>query len=179
MAAKKISIPRLFGLIAALCLVLFVCGTWLAGPAAFVGWTIWLGRCIVVLLAAVAVSLEKRARGGILDFRSALKIAYGILVLAIVCQDLVVWLIPNVIDPHFGQRLVPVMIANAETSYPKMGATADQVRAAVEDIRTNNQFSLGRVLSGTGYLLVLFFIIAALIAVAAKSKQGPTPKPRQ
>jgi hypothetical protein len=179
MPKKNISIPLLFGLIAALCLILFVCGTWLAGPEVFAGWTIWLGRCIVVLLAAVAAAMEKRARGGILDFRSALKVAYGVLVLAIVAQSLMLWLIPNLIDPHFYQRLVPVMIANAETLYAKMGATPDQVRAAVEDIRANNQFSLGRVLSGTGYLLVLFFIIAAIIAVTVKSKQGPTPKPGQ
>jgi len=177
MTAKKISIPLLFGLIAALCSILFVGGAWLAGPAAFIGSGVWLSRCIVLLLAAVAAAVEKRARGGILDFRAALKIAYGVLVLAIFAQSLMVWLIPNVFDPHFYQRLVPIMAANTEKSYRQFGATDDQLRGALADIQTNNQFSLGRVLSGTGYLLVLFFIIAALIAVTIKSKKGPTPKP--
>jgi hypothetical protein len=176
MPAKKISIPLLFGLIAALCMIGFVYGTWLAGPAAFIGSTIWLGRCIVILLAAVAVAVEKRARGGYIDFRSALKIAYGVLVMAILAQSLTVWLIPNVIDPHLSQRLVPILIAQAEESR-KFGATDDYVRAAVADVRTNNQFSLGRVISGTGFQLVLFFIIALLIAVTIKSKKGPSPKP--
>lgn len=177
MTAKKISIPLLFGLIAAICSILFVCGAWLAGPAAFIGSSVWLSRCIVLLLAAIAAAVEKRARGGILDFRSALKIAYGVLVLAIIAQSLIVWLIPNVFDPPFYQRLVPIIAANTEKSYRHFGASDDQLRAALDDIRTNNQFSLGRVLTGTGYLLVLFFIIAVLIAVTIKSKKGPTPKP--
>jgi hypothetical protein len=176
MTAKKISIPLLFGLIAALCMIGFVLGTWLAGPAAFAGSTIWLGRSLVILLAAVAAAVEKRARGGNIDFRSALKIAYGVLVTAILAQSLMIWLIPNVIDPNFSQRLAPILIDKAEESR-KFGAPDDYVRAAVADIRANNQFSLGRVLSGTGYLLVLFFIIAVLIAVTIKSKKGPAPKP--
>jgi len=61
MTAKKISIPLLFGLIAALCSILFVGGAWLAGPAAFIGSGVWLSRCIVLLLAAVAAAVEKRA----------------------------------------------------------------------------------------------------------------------
>ena len=176
MPAKKISIPLLFGLIAALCSILFVCGAWLVGPAAFIGSGVWLARCLVLLLAAIAAAVEKRARGGSMDFRSALKIAYGVLVLAIVAQSLTVWLIPNLIDPPFYQRLVPFLIASVEKSR-QFGATDEDVRAALADIRTNNQFSLGRVLSGTGYLLVLFFIIAVLIAVTIKSKKGPSPKP--
>ncbi len=175
MPAKKISITLLFGLIAALCIIGFVCGTWLAGPAAFIGSTVWLGRCLVILLAAIAATVEKRARGGNIDFRSALKIAYGVLVMAIVAQSLMVWLIPTVFDPHFYQRLEPFLIANAEKSR-QFGATDDDVRAALADIRTNNQFSLGRVLSGTGFQLVLFFIIALLIAVTIKSKKGPSPE---
>jgi hypothetical protein len=177
MPAKKISIPLLFGLIAALCSILFACGAWLAGPAAFIGPTVWLDRCLAILIAAIAAALEKRVRGGALDFRSALKISYGILVLAIAAQSLMEWLIPSVIDPHFYQQIVPVLIAKTEKSYLQFGAADDQLRAAVNDIRANNQFSLGRVISGTGYLLVLFFIIAVLIAVTVKSKTGPTPKP--
>ncbi|HLI93962.1 MAG TPA: hypothetical protein VKU83_10145, partial [Puia sp.] len=79
------------------------------------------------------------------------------------------------IDPAFYQRLVPVLLANTESTYRHMGATDDQLRPMLEDIRNNNQFSLGRVISGTGYQLVLFFIIAVLIAATLKSRKGPNP----
>ena len=179
MPAKQISIPLLFGLIAAICSILFVLGTWLGGPDVFIGPVSYLSVPMIVIIAAVAAAIAKRANAGILVFRSALRISYGVLVLGIVAQNLFNWLLLNVIDPHFYQRLVPVLLTKAEKSYRQYGATDDQLRAALDDIRTNNQFSLGRVITGTGFQLVLCFLIALLIAVTVKSKQGLTPKPGQ
>jgi hypothetical protein len=175
MAAKKIPILLLFGLIASGVMILFIIGAWLAGPEAYLGRPIWLGRSLVILLAAIATAIEKRTRGGILDFQSALKIAFGVMVIAIIAQTIIYWLIPNVIDPHFYQRLVPVMLEKTQRGYREFGAPEDQTRLALDDIRTHNQFSLGRMIQGTGPLLLLFGIIAILIAVTVKSKKGPTP----
>jgi hypothetical protein len=177
MAAKKISIPLLFGLIATAVTIVVILGTWLAGPDAFVGSAPWLGRCVVILIAAVAATVEKRARGGEIDFRSALRVAYGVMVMAIITESLLVWLITNVIDPHFYQRLVPVIAGRTEKSYRQFGASDDIIRAALDDIRNNNQFSVGRMIIGTGRNLLIFGVIAILIAVTVKSKKGPTPKP--
>lgn len=174
MRKMKNSTLLVFGSIASVCMMLVVVGTWRAGPSAFVGWPVWLGRSIVMLLAAIAAILEKRRRNG-LSFRPALKITYGVMVMAIIAQSIFVWLIPNLIDPGFYQRLVPVLLANTESTYRHMGATDDQLRPMLDDIRNNNQFSLGRVISGTGYQLVLFFIIAVLIAATVKSRKGPNP----
>ncbi|HET6254639.1 MAG TPA: DUF4199 domain-containing protein [Puia sp.] len=177
MPAKKISITLLFGLIAALCIIGFVCGTWLAGPEAFIGPTVWLGRCLVILIAAVAATVRKRANGGIIDFRSALRTAYGVMVMAIIAESLCVWLIPNVIDPHFNQRLVPFIMAKAEKWDRQLGASDAIIRADADDIRKNNQFSVGALIMGTGRQLLMFGIIAILIAVTVRSKKGPAPKP--
>lgn len=173
MAAKKISITLLFGLIAAAVMIAIILGTWQAGPEAFLGSTPWLGRCIVILIAAVAATMEKRARGGIINFRSALRVAFGVMVMGIIAESLFVWLITNVIDPHFYQRLVPVLQAKTEKAYRQFGAGDDIIRAALDDIRKNNQFSLGAMIMGTGRNLLLFGIIAILIAVTVKSKKGP------
>jgi hypothetical protein len=177
MAARKISIPLLFGLIAAGIMILVTLGTWQAGPEAFLGWPVWLGKSLVILLAAIAAAAEKRARGGILDFRSALRAAFGVMVMGIIAANLFVWLIVNVIDPHFYQRLLPVILKNAEQSYRKFGAPEDQIRAQLDYMRTNNQFSPGSVIFGMGRDLLLFGILAVLIAVTVKSKKVPTPKP--
>jgi thiosulfate reductase cytochrome b subunit len=179
MKEKKISIPLLFGLIAAGIMVLVVIGTWLAGPEAFLGWQVWLGKSLVILLAAVAATAEKKARGGVLDFRSALRVAFGVMVMGIVAANLLVWLIVNVIDPHFYQRLLPVILQNAEQSYRRFGAPPDQIREQLEYIRTHNQFTAGSIIFGMGRDLLLFGIIAILIAVTVKTKKGPTPAPRQ
>ena len=54
MPAKKISILLLFGLIASGVMILVIIGTWLSGPEAFLGWPVWLGKSLVILLAAMA-----------------------------------------------------------------------------------------------------------------------------
>jgi hypothetical protein len=177
MAARKISILPLFGLIASGVMTLVIFGAWLAGPAAYIGWPLWLGRSLVILLAAIAAAAEKRARNGILDFQSALRIAFGVIVMAIVAQTVFYWLIPTVIDPHFYQRLVPVILEKTQRDYRAIGFPEDQIRSVLDDIRTHNQFSFGRMIQGTGPLLLLFGIIAILIAVTVRSKVGPPPKP--
>ena len=125
MAARKISILLLFGLIASGVMTLVIFGAWQAGPAAYVGWPLWLGRSLVILLAAIAAAIEKRARNGILSFQAALRIAFGVMVMAIVVQTLFYWLIPNVIDPHFYQRLVPVLLEKTQNDYRAIGVPED------------------------------------------------------
>jgi hypothetical protein len=176
MAANKISLPLLFGLIAALCSILFVLGTYLAGPSVFLGWPSYLGILIIVLIAAIAATVEKRAKGGVLDFRGALKVAYGTLALGVIGQNFFTWLLLDVIDPAFKQRLIPVMLANTEKAYRAIGAPQDELQHALENVRSQDQFSLGRFIQGMGFLLVIYFLVALLIAVTIKSKKGPAPK---
>jgi len=176
-ASKKISITLFFGLMAALCMILFVLGTWWAGPSAFLGWTSYLGVAIVVLLASTAAVIEKRSKGGELEFRPALKVSFGVLVLAVISQTFFTWLLLNVIDPSFKQRLLPVLVANTEKAYRRFGSTEEQLRQTLDDIRTQAQWSLGRMISGMGFQLILCFLIALLIAATVKTKKRPTPKP--
>jgi Protein of unknown function (DUF4199) len=177
MPAKKISIPLLFGLIAAGVMTLTIFGTWLAGPEAFLGWPVWLGKSLVILLAAMAAAAQKRVMGGILDFRSALRAAFGVMVMGIVAANFFVWLIVNMIDPHFYQRLLPVILKNAESKYRMIGAPEDQIRAQLDYMRTDNQFSLGSVIFGMGRDLLIFGILSILIAVTVRSKKVPPQKP--
>jgi hypothetical protein len=177
MAAKKISILLLFGLIASGVMILTILAAWQAGPGAYIGWPVWMGKSAVILTAAIAAAAEKRARAGVLDFRSALRVAFGVMAMGIIAENLFVWLIPNVIDPHFYQRLLPLLLESAEQWYRKFGASEAQIREELEYIRTHNQFSLGSVVIGMGRDLLLFGLIAILIAVTVRSKKGPSPKP--
>lgn len=175
MPIKKATTLRIFGLLAALCMIGFVVGAWRTGPEAFVGWDIWVGRSIVLLLAAVGAVIEKRAQGGGIEFRAALKVTFGVLAIGIIAENLFVWLVINVFDPAFYQRLVPVMIEKAEIAYRRMGAPYAPIQQMIADIRANNQFSLGRVAQGAAFEFVPFFIVAVLIAATVKSKKGPVP----
>jgi hypothetical protein len=176
-AAKKIPITLLFGLFAALCMILAVLGTYLAGPETFLSWIFWLGPAMAVIFSSAAAVIEKRSNNGVLDFRAALKTVYGVLVLAVVAQNFFTWLLLNVIDPHFRQLLIPIDLAKTERAYRRFGGSEEQLRQVLDEIRTQNQFSLGRMISGMGFLLVLYFIVALIVAVSVRTKKGVTPKP--
>jgi len=170
------SITLLFGLMAAFCMILFVLGTYLAGPIVFLGWASYLGVAIVVLLASTAAVIEKRSNRGALEFRPALKVSFGVLTLAVFSQTFFTWLLLNVIDPHFKQRLLPVLMANTESAYHRFGSTEEQLRQVLDDIRIHDQWSPGRMISGMGYQLILCFLIALLIAATVKTKKRATTK---
>jgi hypothetical protein len=179
MAAKKLPITLLFGLSAALCMILVVLGTYLAGPETFLSWISWLGTAMAIILASAAAVIEKRSKNGVLDFRTALKTVYGVLALAVVAQNFFTWLLLNVIDPHFRQLLIPVDLAKTESAYRRFGASEDQLRQVLDGIRNQNQFSLGRMISGMGFLLVLYFLVALIIAASVRTKTGPPARPRR
>lgn len=176
-ASKKMSTTLLFGLMAAAVMMLFVFGTYRAGPQTFLSWTAYLGWIIVIVLAVSAAVLGKRAKGGLLDFRAALKISFGVLVLAIFGHAFFTWLLLNVIDPHFKQTLMPLVLQNIEKTYRNFGVPEDDIRRALDAEQGQDQFTPGRMLSGMGRLIIIGFLIAVVIALIVKSKKEPLPNP--
>lgn len=179
MRSKKNSTILIFGSIAAICMALVMIGAWRAGPAAFIGWPVWAGRSVVVLLAAIAAIIEKDVQGKVLGFRQALRVTYGVVAMGVVTENIFEWLVPNVFDPSFYHRLLSLILSNAQYAYHRMGATDEQVRQALDDIRNNNQFSVARVTQGTAFELVLFFIVAVLVAAVVKTNKAAVPASKQ
>lgn len=175
-ATKKISNTLLFGLPAALVMILFVLGTWRSGPNVFLSWTAYIGTLIAIALAVIAAVMEKRANGGQLGFRAALKVSFGVLVLAIIGQYFFTWLLLNVIDPNFRQQLLPVLLDNMQRTYRRFGVPEDQIRQSL-DAEKGQSFMLSGTILGMCRLMIVQFLVALIIAAAVKSKKGPTPKP--
>ena len=178
MAQKKISIAFLFGLIAATAMILFVLATYWAGPKVFVGNIAFLSYAIVIVLGAAATLLQKRANGGWLEFRDAVKTCFTVFVLGLAVRTLFPWFLVHVIDPHFGQLLKPELLANAERGYRAFGASEDVIRQQLEIVRSEEPFPLGNMLLGLAFAYIAHFFIALLIAAIVKRKKDESaPKP--
>ncbi len=128
----KFSTTLVFGLGAALSMMLVTFGTYRAGPETFLGPAAYLGNAVIILLAAAAAFIRKRANGGVLGFRPALKAAFSVLVLGVFGQYLFTWLLLNTIDPHFRDTLLPVIAKNSEAAYRKFGMPEDQIKRALD-----------------------------------------------
>ena len=135
---------------------------------------------MLILLAAAAAALEKRANGGVIDFRPALqRSAFAVYwcsgLVAVHCH-LFTWLLLNVIDPPFKQRLLPVMVTNTESAYRRFGIPEDEIQRSVEAERGQDTFSFGRMVTGTAFSIILNFLIALLIAATVRTKIAPLLK---
>jgi hypothetical protein len=173
---KKITITLLFGLIAAGCMILFTLGTYWAGPETFLGQTAYLFHIVLILLGATAVVLEKRANGGAIDFRPALKACFAVMVLGLTVQYLFTWLLLNVFDPAFRRALLPVVHDNMIKAYHRFGASEEDIQRALDAEKGQDPFTFGRMFTGLGFNIIIYFLIALLIAATVRTKSAPLPK---
>ncbi|WP_431216069.1 DUF4199 domain-containing protein [Puia sp. P3] len=143
MSGKRISIPLQFGLIAAVAEVLFILGTYWAGPKVFIGGIAFLSYLIAIVFAVAAVLVKKRANGGLIGFQEAVKAGFVVLVMALAMRVLFPWLLVNYIDPHFRDRLIPEMVTQAENGYRRFGVSEDKIQEQVESLK-KSLFRWGR-----------------------------------
>ncbi|HEV2479195.1 MAG TPA: DUF4199 domain-containing protein [Puia sp.] len=168
---KPISVFLLYGGIAALGMILVTFGTYKAGVEAFLSLVNWLMYLIPVSFGIIAALVERRRGGGYLEFRSALRIIFGILVLATALQGLFTWLLLSVFDPHFGQLVHPVWLAKTEAAFRRVGVTGDQLDKSIAALKDSNPFSLGAVLFGLAKFYMLGFPVSILLAAIIKRKK--------
>ena len=171
MASKKVSIALLYGLIAAAAEVLFILATYWAGPRTFVGGIAFLGYVIVIGFAVAAVLVQKKAGGGYIAFRDAVKTCFTVFILGLAMRVLFPWLLVNYIDPHFKQLLIPEIAQQTEKSYRMFGVPEDQIQEQLEKMR-GEPFPLGSMLTGLAWSYIVFFFISLLIAAIVKRKPG-------
>ncbi len=181
MAAKKISIAFVFGLITAASMILFILALYWAGPKVFVGQIAFLSYAIVIALGATAALVQKKANNGWLSFQEAVRICFTVFVLGLAARTLFPWLLVNVIDPHFKLLVKPEMIANAERGYRSLGVPEDTVRQQIEAMKTDEPFPLSSMLLLLAMTMIVYFLMALLIAAVVKRKPdepAPTRDPQ-
>jgi|SRR5690348_12109815 len=167
---KKIPVTVLYGGLASLAMILFTIGTWRAGPQAFM--SIGFFRYLIPPVFAIAAMLVERHRVGYLDFRPALKICFGIIVIAFAIQGLFTWILCQFIDPAFDRALRPIELANEAAWYRRLGMQEDDIRTSIDAMKDIDPFGLGSIAFGLAKTYVPFFLIAVLLAAVVKRKKS-------
>ena len=169
-AQKKVSVTLLYGGIASLCIVLFTIATWRGGVNTFLGNVAYFMYLIPVGFA-IAGGLAAKKRGhGFIGFRAALQVCFGIIVLTLAVQLLFIWILVHLIDPPFGQALIPVALAKMVATYKQLGMPEDQLAKNVEAAKGTDPFSFGSMAMGLARNYIVGFLIAALMAALIKCK---------
>lgn len=170
-AGKKISIPVVFGGLASVGMILFTFGTYRGGTETFLGSTVYLMYLIPIACGIIAAILQRSRDGGFLEFRPALRIIFGIMVVAMALQMLFTWLLVHVIDPRFGRELAPVVLAKMEAAWRRFGMPEDDIAKNIAGARGEDNFGFGNMLFGLARDYVIGFLISLLLAALVKRKK--------
>lgn len=173
---KPISVRLLFGGIATLVMLGIIFLGYKGGTDTFLNQTFFLINLIPLVCGVIATFIQKKRQGGYLEFRDALKIIFGILVVALALQGLFIWLLLHVFDPHFGQTLGPASLIHTEATYRRFGVPEDEIRRSIAQQKGTDPFSPGSLLLGTAIYYVLGFVVSAGLAAIVKRKK---PEERQ
>jgi len=171
MVIKKQHIAAVYGGIAGLSMVIFTFILYRGGVDTYLGGSAYLGYAILIGLAATAALSLKKANGGYLEFRDALKAAFTVFVIALAAQTIFTWLLLNVFDNHFRAQLTTASLKKTEDFFRKMGMPDEKLDQAMAEERGKNQFSPGRMSMGLAFVYIVHFIIALLIAAVVRKKR--------
>ncbi|HVS97810.1 MAG TPA: DUF4199 domain-containing protein [Puia sp.] len=175
---KKIPLLVLFGSLAALGMILFTLGAYKGGTETFLGPMVFLMYLIPVACGIIAALTERRRRSGRLEFQTALRLIFGIMVVAMAVQTLFTWLLVHVFDPGFGRALAPVVLAKMEAAWRRFGMPEADIQKNIAAARAEDAFAFGSMLFGLARDYLLGFLVSLILAVTIKRKNpsGETHK---
>jgi hypothetical protein len=170
---KKPPVVLLYGAIAAGVLIGFTLVTWRGGPEVFLGRAGYIKYILVIVIAGVAGWAARKQNGNYLEFRQALKVCFGVLVIGMAAQTLSAWLL-LAIDTKFKQALMPVVIAQTEATYRSFKFSEDDIARMVADVKASDPFSLWNMLGGLARIYIILFLVSlGLAAAIGQRKRAP------
>jgi hypothetical protein len=152
-------------------MILFTIGTYLGGTQAFIGSVVYWMYLSPVLFAVIAVLVQKRRQQGSIDFRAALKVCFGVIVLSLALQMLFTWILVHFIDPGFGRTLPPAVLIKTENTYRRFGMPEDEISRNITALQGTDPFSFGSMVLGLARDYIIGFLIALLLAAILGHKK--------
>jgi len=168
--AKKPSIVLLYGAIAAGVMILFTLASWKGGPEAFIGRTGYIKYILLIGIALVAGIAARKQNEGYLEFRRALKVIFGVMVIGMAVQTLSAWLLLS-IDTKFKLQLMPLLIAQTEATYRSFKFSEEDTARMVEQVKAGDPFSLWNMLGGLARIYIILFLVALGLAAAVGQRK--------
>ena len=171
--AKKPSTLLIYSAIAAVVMILFTLTTWWAGPAAFVGRPGYLKFILIIGIGLMAGIAARKQNGNYIEFRPALRVCFGVMVIGMAVQTVFAWLLLT-LDARFKQQLIPLVIAQMEAANRAIKVPEDEIARNTAAIKANDPFAFGRMLAGLAWIYIILFLVSlGLAAVVGQRKRAP------
>lgn len=166
-----------YGVIAGIATVLFTLMLYLGGVSWFTSPVAWLGFVIIIVFAVLAPIKQKRLNSGYLEFKEALKISFTVFTIGTLISTLFNYVLFNFIDIPFREAYAQEMAKKSGEMMKNFGAPQEEIDKAVEKAMSADNYSIGNMLLGTAFILIIFFLFSLLIAAIVKKKRPEFPAP--
>jgi hypothetical protein len=160
-----------FGMFSALASVLVFVVIYIGGVAWFSSPLAWLSYVVPIVFCVIACITAKKSNEGYLEFKEALKICFGILVLTGLASSIVSYVLFNYIDVAFADSLKQLSIEKTQEIMEKFKVPAEETEKAINTIANKNIFALGEIIKGFTLGCIGYFIEALIIAAIIKKKR--------
>jgi ABC-type antimicrobial peptide transport system permease subunit len=122
-------------------------------------------------LFAVFACRKAKSETGFLEFREALKISFGIMVLTSLFTTVFSYVLFNFIDTAFAESFMQVMVERTQKWMENFGTPQDQIDKAIKKMMTENQFSGPNLFKSFMIGCIVSFLIALIIAAIVKKNK--------
>lgn len=160
-----------YGLFSAIASVLIFVIIYLGGVAWFNGPIAWLSTVAPIVFCILACINVKKGNEGYIEFKEALKICFGILVMTAFTTSLFSFVLFNYIDVAFADSLKQFTIEKTQEMMEKFKVPAEETDKAIKSIVDKNIFAFSEIAKSFALGCIFYFIVAAIIAAIIKKKR--------
>ncbi|GAA4933516.1 DUF4199 domain-containing protein [Algibacter agarivorans] len=127
---------------------------------------------VVIVFGVISVAKTKQAQNGFASFKQAFSSYFITVVIGLAISTFVSYLLFNFIDPEAAATIKEQTIEKTVELLEGFNTPTDVIAQSVEQIESQNQYSIGNILKSLAGSLVLFSIIGLIVAAALK-KSNP------
>ena len=130
--------------------------------------TLLLLPIIIIVLGIVSTAKSKSLLNGFLSFKQAFSSYFITVAIGILISTVVSIIIFNFIDPDAANTLKELIVEKTINFMEGMGAPAESMAEAVENIESQDTFGFGTQLKSLAQSLVFFAVIGLIVAAIMK-----------
>jgi len=161
-----------FGGFSALFSILVFVVIYIMGAEYFLSPIVWISSYAMPLVFSIWASLVvKRKQDGYLEFREALKINFGILVITGFVGTLFSFLMFNFIDQAFAESFKQLTIEKTIEFMNRFKVPEAEIDKAIDDLIKKDLWSAGSLLKSLAYTCIVYFFEALIVAAIIKKKK--------
>jgi hypothetical protein len=175
MDTKKTNVGFTYGLISGLASVIFSLLLYLGGVKWFVHPVAYAGFVIPIIIAVLAALKLKKQQGGYLEFPEALKVTFTTFVIGTVISTLFSYVLFNFIDVPFREALAQETAIKMQGFLQKLGTPQEAIDKATEESLKGNNYTFGKLMLGTAFFCIFWFIVSLIISAIVKKKKPAFP----